>query len=74
MASYMSTETKKVFEEWNNETSESSREALLKNRLIHLYLNTERREFLKDFTNRFNGEQKVRLLKLCRKIDRKSVV
>lgn len=68
MASYISTETKKVFEEWNNETSESSREALLKNHLIHLYLNTERREFLKDFTNRFKGDQKISLLKLCRKI------
>lgn len=68
MTSYILSDTKKVFEEWNNETSESSREALLKNHLIHLYLNTERREFLKDFTNRFKGEQKVSLLKLCRKI------
>lgn len=68
MTNYILPITKKVFENWNNETSESAREALLKNHLTHLYLNTERRDFLKDFTGRFKGEQKVSLLKLSRKV------
>lgn len=68
METYMSYETKKVFNEWHDLETESAREALLKNHLTHLYLNTERRDFLKEFTAWFFDNEKVKVLKLCSKI------
>lgn len=67
MKLYISRTTKDFLQKWNNVNSESVREGLLKNHLIKTYLNSEMRDFLEEFTSQFEGNEKVRILKLCRK-------
>lgn len=62
------TETKKIVEAWNSLTSTTDRETYIRDYLIRLYLNTERRAFLQEFTTQFGGIERLKVLKLCRKI------
>lgn len=75
----MITEARKIVEKWNSLTSIIDRETYIRNYLISLFLNADTRAFLQEFTIQFEGVERLKILKLCRKIleqypDRKSFI
>lgn len=65
---YVSNETQELIVQLEMSNTDFSKEALIKNCLIRKSLNIGMRAFLTEFTNQFEGNEKLKMLSLCRKI------